>query len=58
MYGILRFGVVSTPEIAQFPLGDLAFNVHTPHFTRSFAIVKTLWRMCKIASRQSDKLDI
>jgi hypothetical protein len=23
--GILRFGVVSTPEIAQCPLGDLNF---------------------------------
>ena len=43
MYGILRFGVVSTPEIAQCPLGDLAFKVHTLHCTYSSTIVKTLW---------------
>jgi hypothetical protein len=34
MNGILRFGVghtsmLSTPEIAQFQLGDLTFKVHT-----------------------------
>ena len=36
-YGILRFGVVSTPEIAQPPLGALAFKVHTLHWTKRFA---------------------
>jgi hypothetical protein len=43
MYGILRFGVVSTPEIAQFKLGDLAFRVHTLDCTYSSTLVKVLW---------------
>ena len=43
MYGILRFGVEITPEIAQFPLGDLALKVQYPHFTYSSDLVKTLW---------------
>jgi hypothetical protein len=32
-----------TPEIAQCPLGDLAFKVHTLHCPYSSTIVKTLW---------------
>jgi hypothetical protein len=43
MCGILRFGVVSTPEIAQCPLGDLTFKVHYPHYIYSSALVKVLW---------------
>jgi hypothetical protein len=39
MYGILCFGVVSTPEIAQCLLGNLAFKVHTPLFIYSSAPV-------------------
>jgi hypothetical protein len=30
-------GVISTPEIAQFQLGDLTIKVHTPHWTKRFA---------------------
>lgn len=30
-------------EIAQCPLGDLTFKVHTPHYIYSFALVKILW---------------
>jgi hypothetical protein len=42
MYGILRLGVghtsmLATPEIAQFALGDLAFKVRYPHWTKRFA---------------------
>ena len=40
MDGILRFGVVFTPEIAQFPLGDLNFKVQTPHYKYSSVLVK------------------
>jgi len=46
MYGILRFGVIFTPEIAQCPLGDLTFKVHTPHYIYSSALVKVLWDIC------------
>jgi hypothetical protein len=35
--------VISTPEIAQFALGDLAFKVHYPHNIYSSALVKVLW---------------
>ena len=38
----LTTGVVSTPEIAQFALGDLTFKVHTPHYIYSSALVKVL----------------
>jgi hypothetical protein len=31
-----------TPEIAQLALGDLAFKVHTLHFTYSSVIAKEL----------------
>ena len=35
-------GVVFTPEVAQCPLGDLAFKVHPLHCTYSSALVKVL----------------
>jgi hypothetical protein len=37
----------STPEIAQFALGDLTFKVHTPHYIYSSALVKVLWDIGK-----------
>jgi hypothetical protein len=43
MYGILRFGVIFTPGIAQLPLGDLTFNPLTHHCLYSSALVKVLW---------------
>ena len=39
-----------TPEIAQFQLGDLTFNVHTPHYIYSSALVKVLWDICSTIS--------
>ena len=44
MYEILPFGVghtsmLATPDIAQCPLGDLAFKVEYRHFTHSSALV-------------------
>jgi len=47
MYGILRFGVIFTPEIAQRELGDLTFKVHTPHYIYSSALDKVLWDIGK-----------
>jgi hypothetical protein len=43
MFGILRLGVVSTLEIAQFQLGDLNFKAIPLHCTYSSIVVKELW---------------
>jgi hypothetical protein len=43
MYKGSATGVISTPEIAQCPLGDLAFKVRYPHCTYSSFFVNTLW---------------
>lgn len=42
MCGILRFGVIFTPEIAQFALGDIAFKVRSSHCTYSSMLVMAL----------------
>ena len=38
----LTTGVISTPEIAQFQLGDLTLKVHYPYYVYSSALVKVL----------------
>ena len=40
---IFATGVISTPEIAQFQLGGLAFKVHTLHCMYFPAFVKLLY---------------
>ena len=42
--------MISTPEIAQFQLGDLTFKVHYPHYVYSSALVKVLWDICSTIS--------
>jgi hypothetical protein len=42
MTGVKHVYMPSTPEIAQFALGDPAFNVHPLHGTCSATVVKVL----------------